>query len=216
MTADKKIVRTVKGHREYTYLGCPLTRNRSAWCFRLCIPDASGNGECGRLAPHGLKSKTQLAIEAHSKKLLTAHVEKLERLYLAGPDNEGYEPGVRISGGEAEVVIRVRDTILHAPDFLPASLCFKVMNDSAALAVNSLVENTRVLTVNFNVRLAQASASGDLIARSLFVGMSGDHYLAESVLIDSEGTEIGRGNGAFAESSRLLGDEDVERGMKGR
>ena len=53
---------------EYTYRGCPLTASRSPWCFRLCDPDEEGDGRCGRVAPHGIKSRTQLAIEAHRNK----------------------------------------------------------------------------------------------------------------------------------------------------
>lgn len=41
--------------------GCPLTKNRSPWCFRLCIPVA-GHGECGRIAPHSLVGRTERAI----------------------------------------------------------------------------------------------------------------------------------------------------------
>jgi hypothetical protein len=53
---------------DYSFLGCPLTANRSPWCFRLCVPDAKGCGRCGRVAPHALKGRTQLAIEAHMRK----------------------------------------------------------------------------------------------------------------------------------------------------
>lgn len=50
---------------QYTYLGCPMTKNRSPWCFRMCIPDNKGVGNCGRYAPHFIKSRIQLAIEAY-------------------------------------------------------------------------------------------------------------------------------------------------------
>ena len=54
--------------QQYTYLGCPLTRNRTAWCFRLCVPDADGRGRCGRIAPHALKSRIQECIERFNKR----------------------------------------------------------------------------------------------------------------------------------------------------
>ncbi len=57
-----------KSPPQYTYRGCPLTNNRSAWCFRLCAPDEAGTGRCGRSAPHALKGRTQLAIESHNQK----------------------------------------------------------------------------------------------------------------------------------------------------
>ena len=43
-------------------VGCPLTKNRSAWCYRLCAPE-DGLGLCGRIAPHALRGRTDLAIE---------------------------------------------------------------------------------------------------------------------------------------------------------
>jgi hypothetical protein len=82
-------IRTVRGLRSYTYLGCPLTRNRSPWCFRLCIPDEKGQGECGRIAPHALKSRIQLGIEKHKADKLKVHLEKLERMRLS--KKIGYE-----------------------------------------------------------------------------------------------------------------------------
>jgi len=68
----KVVIRKRKGPPKYTYLGCPLTRNQTPWCFRLCAPNAEGKGRCGRIAPHTLKGKTQLAIEAYNKRRLEA------------------------------------------------------------------------------------------------------------------------------------------------
>lgn len=78
---SKRTIRTIRTRRsikKYTYLGCPMTRNRSAWCFRLCPPDAHGNGRCGRVAPHSLKGRTQLAIEAYNRRRFIEALEKLE------------------------------------------------------------------------------------------------------------------------------------------
>jgi hypothetical protein len=61
--------KTFKGLKVHTYLGCAVTRNRTAWCYRLCLPDEKGNGHCGRLAPHSLKSAIQVAIEKHNQKI---------------------------------------------------------------------------------------------------------------------------------------------------
>lgn len=84
-----RTVRTKKGVREYYWVGCPLTKNRAAWCFRLCDPDADGKGQCGRLAPHGLKSRTQRAIAEHGRQRRAAHLVALENDYLAGTGIEG-------------------------------------------------------------------------------------------------------------------------------
>jgi hypothetical protein len=72
----KRKKKTRKRVREYSYRGCPLTSNRSPWCFRLCAPDAKGNGRCGRFAPHAIKGRTQLAIAAYQKKKLAEQRKK--------------------------------------------------------------------------------------------------------------------------------------------
>lgn len=63
MNAEEPREKGDKRPLSYTHLGCPLTRNRTAWCFRLCAPDDDGNGRCGRLAPYHLKGRTQGSIE---------------------------------------------------------------------------------------------------------------------------------------------------------
>lgn len=45
--------------------GCPRTKNRSSWCHAWCTP-RDGLGDCGRIAPHGLLGRTQLAILKHN------------------------------------------------------------------------------------------------------------------------------------------------------
>jgi hypothetical protein len=47
---------------DYTYLGCPMTKNRTPWCFRICRPNPDGTGQCGRVAPHTLKGNIQQGI----------------------------------------------------------------------------------------------------------------------------------------------------------
>jgi uncharacterized protein (TIGR00369 family) len=200
-------LRTREGLRSYTYLGCPLTRNRSPWCFRLCIPDDEGSGECGRIAPHGLKSRIQLGIENYKKSLLDSHFAKLERMYVAARCNDYFDPGIRISEGAAEIVIPVQEKFFHAAGSVHGAVYFKAMDDSAFFAVNSIVEDVFVLTANFHSFFTRPISSGEIVAKGRFVGMSGKHYLAESVLADSEGNEIGRGSGAFVKSKIPLSPE---------
>lgn len=55
----------IKRQSERKEWGCPRTKNRSNWCHRWCTPGQDGEGDCGRLAPHGMLDKTQQAIHAH-------------------------------------------------------------------------------------------------------------------------------------------------------
>jgi hypothetical protein len=69
------------------------------------------------------------------------------------------------------------------------------------------VEKVLVLSASFDIRLHRRIATGELIARSRYLGRSGDDYLAESVLTDGDGYEIGSGRGTFQESDIELSRE---------
>jgi acyl-coenzyme A thioesterase PaaI-like protein len=205
--ASKKTLRTVrtaKGIKEFTYLGCPLTRNRSAWCYRLCPPDAEGNGQCGRVAPHSLKSSTQMAIANYKKRQLQEHFGKLENMYLSAPCNDHYDPGIRISEGMAEILIPIRKEFLSLAGAVQSAVYYKALVDSAVFSVNSTVDRVLVTTVAFTTHFTEAAFAGVLIARGRYVGSSEDHFWAESVLTDAEGKELARANGTFVASETAL------------
>ncbi len=208
MITEKKIIRTKKGLKEYTYLGCPLTNNRTAWCFRLCAPDKEGHGRCGRLAPHAMKSKIQLGIERHNaKKKLEAHFEKLERMYLAAPCNADGEPGIRVTEGEAEIVLPIEEQHRRSGGSVHGAVYFQAMDDAASAAVNSMVDDVLVQTMNFSVCLEKPIVAGELVARGRLVDVSEGHYMAEAALADSEGNEIARGNGVYVRSEIALSSD---------
>ncbi len=85
----KRRVKTSNRLKEYTYLGCPLTRNRSPWCFRLCTPDSEGRGRCSRVAPHSFMGRIQLGIHAYNKRQFEAQCRELEQRGLAASCNAG-------------------------------------------------------------------------------------------------------------------------------
>ena len=58
--------RKIRPMPKYTYLGCPLTKNQSGWCFRICKPK-NGLGFCGRPAPHVLRGRIQRGIDRYKK-----------------------------------------------------------------------------------------------------------------------------------------------------
>ena len=65
--AKRRTVKRSRGVPEYTVLGCPLTKSHSLWCHALCTPK-NGIGKCGRVAPHTVTGRTQLAILKHKIK----------------------------------------------------------------------------------------------------------------------------------------------------
>lgn len=70
--------RTIKRKRrsvpEYTVLGCPLTKSHSLWCHGFCVPK-EGIGLCGRVAPHTVSGRTQMAIMKYKIKQQAVRTE---------------------------------------------------------------------------------------------------------------------------------------------
>lgn len=58
-----------------TTWGCPLTKNRTNWCYAMCTPE-DGMGYCGRPAGHAQLSKTQKAILAYNLKTVEINRRK--------------------------------------------------------------------------------------------------------------------------------------------
>jgi acyl-coenzyme A thioesterase PaaI-like protein len=128
-------------------------------------------------------------------------------MYLSAPYNRYYAPGISISEGEAEIVVPIKDEFCYPGGSVHDSVYFKALNDAGFFAANSLIDDVLVLTVNLDTYLARPIHTGEIIARARFVGLSQDHYLAESALTDSEGCEIGRGHGVYAKSELSLSPE---------
>jgi uncharacterized protein (TIGR00369 family) len=166
----------------------------------LCTPEADGSGKCGRVAPHSFKSRIQRGIADHKQRSQDDHFSRLEHMYVAARCNQYYEPGIKVSSGSAEIVIPVQDRFFHAAGAVHGSVYFKALDDAAFFAVNSLVEKVFVLTVGFNTHFSRRISNGTMIARGRYLGKSGGNHVAEAVLTDADGNEIGRGSGTFAES----------------
>ncbi len=65
---DERTKRRSKGRiPSHTTLGCPMAHGRATWCRGLCDPIA-GYGVCGRIAPHAMLGRTQLAIANYKAK----------------------------------------------------------------------------------------------------------------------------------------------------
>ena len=135
------------------------------------------------------------------------HYRKLERMYLSAPVNAYYAPSIRVSEGRAEVTIPVRHDLHHAAHAVHGVAYFKVLDDAAFFAANSLVEDVFVLTTSFNVYFTRPVTEGEMRATGRVVHQSRRLLIAESHVVDSEGREIGRGSGTFMPSRTALTPE---------
>ena len=133
------------------------------------------------------------------------HYRKLERMYLAAPINEFYLPSISISKGKAEIQTDVRSDFFHAAGSLHGSVYFKLLDDAAFFAVNSLEDEYFVLTVSFNIYLTRPVFKGLLVAKGQVITRSANHFVAESILTVGD-KEVARGSGSFLRSRINLAD----------
>jgi uncharacterized protein (TIGR00369 family) len=135
------------------------------------------------------------------------HYRKLEKMYLGAPINRLYEPRIEINEGGAEIVIPVDPKFFHAARAIHGSVYFKLLDDACFFAASSLVEDVFVLTTSFTTYLTRPVSAGTMTARGRVVHAGRSVLLAEAVVTDGDGQEVGRGNGAFMKSRIPLSPE---------
>ena len=138
---------------------------------------------------------------------LEAHYRKLENAYVAAPVNAFYEPSMTVGEGEAVIRQAVRERHFHIAGAVHGSVYFKLLDDAAFFAVNSLVRDVFVLTASFNIYFMRPVNEGTLRAEGRVVSRSTRLFIAESELYDDRDRVIGRGSGTFMTSSIPLGPE---------
>ena len=137
---------------------------------------------------------------------MDSHYRALESMYLAAPINRFYKPTIQVKKELAEIEIEVNESFFHAARAVHGSVYFKLLDDAAFFAANSVEGEFFVLTVSFGVDLTRPISSGRMRAEGRFVQQSGRKILAESVVYDDQGGEIGYGKGTFVVGKTPLAD----------
>ncbi len=81
-----------------------------------------------------------------------------------------------------------------------------MLDDAAFFAASSLEQSVFVLTTSFTTYMTRPVVAGELTAMGRVVNRNRSQIIAEAVLTDDEGREIGRGNGMFVRSRNALAD----------
>ncbi len=138
-----------------------------------------------------------------------AHFRKLERMYLGANVNTMLfdTTTCRISEEEAEIGLRISEKYFHALGAIHGSVYFKLLDDAAFFAVNSIVRDVFVLTTSFNINILRPSSEGLLTARGKVKFKSRTLFIAESTLYNEAGKEIAFGTGNFVKSGVRLSEE---------
>lgn len=134
------------------------------------------------------------------------HYRCLESMYAAAPINDFYSPELLVTEGEASIEIELSEKYHHSAGGVHGSVYFKLLDDSAFFAANSLEFETFVLTSSFTTYLIKPVAFGKMKAVGRVVNRTKTQFIVESIAYDSKGNEIARGNGIFVRGRTLLAD----------
>ena len=138
------------------------------------------------------------------------HHRALERLYASAPINSQFASRLEVTGeGQARIEFEVGETSYHAAGAAHGTIYFKMLDDAAFYAANTLVTDRFLLTTSFNVHFTKPVRAGMVVAEGRWISGRRRVFVAEARLVDGEGDEIGRGTGTFMRSrialSGLLG-----------
>ena len=133
------------------------------------------------------------------------HYRALEGLYRSAPVNRLFSSELTVTGeGAARIDFTVGEAVYHAAGAAHGTLYFKMLDDAAFYAANTLVTDRFLLTTSFNLHLTKPVRAGPVVAEGRWVSGRRRVFVAEARLVDAEGDEIGRGTGTFMRSHIAL------------
>jgi uncharacterized protein (TIGR00369 family) len=133
------------------------------------------------------------------------HFAALEALYASAPVNALFDSRLTITGeGRSRIDFTVDERVHHAARAAHGTIYFKMLDDAAFYAANSLVTDRFLLTTAFNLHFTKPIKAGPVVAEGRWVSGRRRVFVAEARLTDAEGDEIGRGTGTFMRSRIAL------------
>lgn len=133
------------------------------------------------------------------------HWRALEGLYASAPINRLFDSRLEITGeGQARILFEVDERCHHAAGAAHGTVYFKMLDDAAFYAANTLITDRFLLTTSFNLHFTRPVKRGRIVAEGRWISGRRRVLVAESRLLDASGEEIGRGTGTFMRSHIVL------------
>lgn len=130
-----------------------------------------------------------------------AHFRALESLYASAPINRLFPSALEITAvGEARIRFHLDERHFHAAGAVHGTSYFKMLDDAAFYAANSLVTDRFLLTTAFNLLFTRPLKAGEVVAEGRWISGKRRVFVADARLIDADGEEAARGTGTFMRS----------------
>nr|WP_211368656.1 PaaI family thioesterase [Sphingomonas carotinifaciens] len=129
----------------------------------------------------------------------------MESLYAHAPINRLFESTLEVPGpGLARIRFLVDERHYHAAGAAHGTSYFKMLDDAAFYAANSLVTDRFLLTTQFNLLLTRPLKAGPVTAEGRWISGQRRVFVADARLVDASGEEVARGTGTFMRSQIAL------------
>ena len=130
-----------------------------------------------------------------------AHYDRLVSLYRAAPINGLFSSEIEIpEAGVARIRFEVAPASFHAAAAAHGTLYFKMMDDAAFYACNSLVSDRFLLTTAFNLVFTRPMKAGPAVAEGRWISGRKRVFVGEARIVLADGEEVARGTGTFMRS----------------
>ena len=136
------------------------------------------------------------------------HYRLLEGIYARANCNIHFCPGLAmtVSHGRADITLPMRPEFFHAGQAVHGFVYFKMLDEAAFFAANSLIEDLFVLTSNFHLNLVRPITTGTMRASGVVVHAGKNQIIADATLYNDSGKLLARGTGTFVRSQIALAD----------
>lgn len=135
------------------------------------------------------------------------HFEGLAGVFHASPTNDDGRTSIAITEGRAELQRDASADLHHAAGAVHGSHIFKLLDDAAFFAANSVVADRFVLTTSFTVQFMSPVSGGTLTATGELVRAGRRVLFARSEVRREDGRLLATGTGTFLRSEVPLTPE---------
>jgi len=125
-------------------------------------------------------------------------------MYLAAPISRIFNPRITVTRGQSEIEVDIREEYFHSAGAVHGSVYFKLLDDAAFFAANSLEYDVFLLTASFTTYFIRPISAGTIQSIGCVTAQTKSQFIAESIAYNAEGKEIGRGSGIFVRGKQPL------------
>ena len=127
-------------------------------------------------------------------------------MYQAAPIHDFYQKiAMELSEGEATITLPVDQRYFHAAMAAHGSVYFKLLDDAAYFACQTVIKDYFIVTTSFNVQLLRPIKTGQIKAVGKLDFESPTHFFGSARLYDEKGRLCGTGSGQFVKSKLPIG-----------